>query len=111
MQHTSILTETFAMTLLKTAVTSTALLAGGLVASAPQDADAQIRLSFGSGYGYNDYYGGHNHYHGGYSHRPSRAWHDTSHYDYHPGGYTRHRNHYHYQPGHYDFHRSGHYDY
>ncbi len=38
------------------------------------------------------------------------TWHDTSHYDYHPGGYVRHRNHYHYMPGHYDFHREGHWD-
>lgn len=40
------------------------------------------------------------------NYRPT--WHDTSHYDYHPGGYQRHRNHYHYVPGHYDLHRTGH---
>ncbi len=39
------------------------------------------------------------------------SWHDTSHYDYHPGSYVRHRNHYDYTPGHYDFHREGHFDY
>jgi hypothetical protein len=37
-------------------------------------------------------------------------WHDTTHYDYHPGGYVPHFNHYHYAPGHYDLHRSGHWD-
>jgi hypothetical protein len=59
---------------------------------------------------YGSYYGGrhwcpHN-YHGGY-----RVWHDTSHYDYHPGEFVRHRNHYHYIPGHYDWHEDGHWDY
>ena len=48
--------------------------------------------------GYGDYYGGHS------------DWHDTSHYDYHPGEFVRHRNHYHYVPGHYDFHETGHLD-
>jgi hypothetical protein len=37
-------------------------------------------------------------------------WHDTTHLDYHPGGYVRHRNHYHYVPGHYDVHEDGHWD-
>lgn len=44
------------------------------------------------------FYGGHQH------------WHDTTHYDYHPGEYVPHRGHYHYVPGHYDLHRSGHWD-
>jgi hypothetical protein len=38
------------------------------------------------------------------------VWHDTGHYDYHPGGLVRHRNHYHYEPGHYDYHDTGHWD-
>jgi hypothetical protein len=42
---------------------------------------------------------------GGHSH-----WHDTTHLDYHPGGFVRHRNHYHYVPGHYDVHHDGHWD-
>lgn len=37
-------------------------------------------------------------------------WHDTSHYDYHPGEYVRHGNHFDYNPGHYDWHSQGHYD-
>jgi hypothetical protein len=37
-------------------------------------------------------------------------WHDTTHYDYHPGQYVPHYNHYDYVPGHYDLHRSGHWD-
>ena len=36
-------------------------------------------------------------------------FHDTSHYDYHPGHYRRHHGHYDYIPGHYDLHRTGHY--
>jgi hypothetical protein len=66
------------------------------------------------------FYGGHSHrgsyvrghaYHGGWGgHRSHRVWHDTSHYDFHPGGYERHYNHYHYVPSHYDFHRDGHWD-
>jgi hypothetical protein len=49
-------------------------------------------------------YGGHGCYTG------RSVWHDTSHWDYHPGEYVRHRNHYHYVPGHYDFHDDGHWD-
>jgi hypothetical protein len=51
-------------------------------------------------------------YYGGYdSCYPSRGvWHDTGHYDYHPGEYVRHRGHYHYEPGHYDYHSDGHWD-
>ena len=60
---------------------------------------------YSSGYrGFNVGYGGLNLSYGGYP-----RWHDTSHYDYHPGSYQRHRNHFHYVPGHYDLHRSGHY--
>lgn len=53
------------------------------------------------------WYGGHRHY--GHYHSP-RVWHDTSHFDYHPGGYVRHYNHYHYVPGHYHYHGTGHWD-
>jgi hypothetical protein len=35
-------------------------------------------------------------------------WHDTTHYDYHPGGFQRHYDHFHYVPEHYDLHPSGH---
>jgi hypothetical protein len=38
------------------------------------------------------------------------SWHDTSHWDYHPGEWVRHGHHYHYIPGHYDFHVDGHWD-
>lgn len=57
-------------------------------------------------YGLGNYGYGHNH---GYGYRPP-VWHDTSHYDYHPGGLVPHGNHYHYIPGHYDYHRTGHWD-
>ena len=46
---------------------------------------------------YGGWYGGH-------------VWHDTSHWDYHPGGYVDHGDHLHYYPGHYDFHHAGHWD-
>ncbi|HRX80733.1 MAG TPA: hypothetical protein P5307_16805 [Pirellulaceae bacterium] len=65
--------------------------------------------------GYSSYYrgnvyGGHygGHYGGGRGHYD---YHDTTHYDWHPGQYYRHGGHYDYVPGHYDLHRSGHYDY
>ena len=99
---------------LKSTLAATTLLAGGLIAATPQNADAQIRFSYGSGWGSNYGYGNHGHSH--YNHRPYRnygyrdtAWHDTSHYDYHPGSIQRHGNHYHYTPGHYDYHSTGHY--
>lgn len=38
-------------------------------------------------------------------------YHDTSHYDYIPGGYVRHRGHYDYVPGRTVLHQSGHYHY
>ena len=63
----------------------------------------------GGYYGARSFYGGH----GGYycpSRRPSAVWHDTSHWDYHPGEYVPHGNHYHYIPGHYDWHQDGHWD-
>ncbi len=50
------------------------------------------------------------HGHGGGYHGGGHVWHDTSHYDYHPGEFVRHRNHYHYVPGHYDYHETGHWD-
>jgi hypothetical protein len=55
---------------------------------------------------HNNYRWGSNRGHG-YNHS---TWHNTSHYDYHPGQFTRHNNHYHYTPGHYDYHRTGHWD-
>jgi hypothetical protein len=59
---------------------------------------------------YGSYYGGGwNNYHRYYS--PQAVWHDTSHYDYHPGEFVPHGNHYHYIPGHYDYHEEGHWDY
>ena len=42
--------------------------------------------------------------------RVHSTWHDTSHYDYHPGEYVPHGNHYDYVPGHWDYHRTGHWD-
>jgi hypothetical protein len=38
------------------------------------------------------------------------SWHDTSHWDYHPGEWVRHGHHFHYVPGHYDYHTDGHWD-
>jgi len=62
-------------------------------------------------YGYSNYYGGfHNNWsHQNYGHSHN-VWHNTSHYDYHPGYLQPHRNHFHYVPGHYDYHQTGHWD-
>jgi hypothetical protein len=56
------------------------------------------------GYPYTTYWGN------GWSGWGGHTWHDTTHYDYHPGGFRRHNNHYHYVPGHYDVHYDGHWD-
>jgi hypothetical protein len=67
---------------------------------------------YNGGYGgYNGSYGGYGAGYGGYGYGPQYSaprWHDTSHFDYHPGTFYQHGNHFHYQPGHYDFHRTGH---
>jgi hypothetical protein len=64
-----------------------------------------VHLDIGQPHGYRSYY----------QQRVGRVgyhndWHNTSHYDYHPGGYQRHYNHYDYVPGHFDYHRTGHWD-
>ncbi len=67
-------------------------------------------VGYGS-YGSHGSFGHRSHGHHNYCQpRVQRTWHDTSHYDYHPGQYVRHGNHFHYQPGHYDLHRTGHWD-
>jgi hypothetical protein len=43
--------------------------------------------------------------------RPQPVWHDTTHWDYHPGTFRPHGNHVHYVPGHYHRHQTGHWDY
>lgn len=50
--------------------------------------------------------------HGGWGHGWSggHSWHDTSHFDYHPGGYVPHYDHVDYVPGHWDYHQQGHWD-
>jgi hypothetical protein len=67
---------------------------------------------FHGGHGHIHSYHGHGHgWHGGYGvYRPyyGPTWHDTTHFDYHPGYHWRHGNHFHYEPGHYHLHRSGH---
>ena len=49
-------------------------------------------------------------YHPGHRARYHYDWHDTSHFDYIPGGYVRHGNHLDYVPGRYVYHQEGHYD-
>jgi hypothetical protein len=93
------------------------LLALGVLAVGASSASAQ-------GFGYSYGYRGHNPYryggnpYGGFGYNQGWCppgghahWHDTSHFDYHPGYYQRHRNHFHYVPGHYDYHQTGHWDY
>jgi hypothetical protein len=80
------------MTSILTKVTlAAAVILGGLIGT------QSVASAHGGGYGYG--YGYHPHY---------PVWHNTSHYDYHPGYFTPHGNHYHYVPGHYDYHQTGH---
>ena len=103
------------MSLAKVMTVCAALVAGGATL-APESASAD-----GWRYQPYRYYGGrigtygHRPYYG-YSHRshyPSygygRSWyHDTSHWDYHPGYTVWHGDHYDYIPGHYHWHQDGH---
>jgi hypothetical protein len=66
--------------------------------------DAYYGSRFGSRFG------SYGHYYPSYPSRGRHVWHDTSHWDYHPGGFVRHYDHYDYVPGHYDFHDEGHWD-
>jgi hypothetical protein len=103
------------------------LAVAGMVASADESAAQGIHFGVGAvhvdvgnphynrGFYGGGYYGGGgnfyrrtSYYHGGGHGHGGHRWHDTSHYDYHPGEYVRHRNHYHYVPGHYDWHQTGH---
>ncbi len=84
--------------------------AGFAFFNTPQvEAGSGFRFSVNVGHRNFGRHGFRNNYRWGYG-RVHSVWHDTSHYDYHPGGYVRHRNHYHYVPGHYDYHRTGHWD-
>jgi hypothetical protein len=72
------------------------------------------RSAFSSGHYRSGYHGGyfrghvgHGHGHHGHGHH---RWHDTSHWDYYPGGYVRHYDHYDYVPPHWDWHQEGHWD-
>ncbi|MFV0445827.1 MAG: hypothetical protein ACK5Q5_19795 [Planctomycetaceae bacterium] len=100
--------------------------AAALAAFGENTADA------GCGYGYTGRfgnYGGYSRYTSNYFYRPTPFaghihhnvnpntatwggghlhWHDTSHYDYQPGGFVPHGNHY--QPGGYIYHQDGHFD-
>jgi hypothetical protein len=93
------------------------LLTLGLLVIGASSASAQ-------GFGYSFRHGGHNHsgpsfggyrysgfgYNQGWIQPRHSHWHNTSHWDYHPGSYQQHYNHFDYVPGHYDRHRSGHWD-
>jgi hypothetical protein len=72
------------------------------------------RYSGRTNYPYNTYYGSrYGSYYSGYGdYHPygGHTWHDTSHWDYHPGGFVRHYDHYDYVPGHFDYHQEGHWD-
>ncbi len=74
--------------------------------STAQAGGVNFGITFGNGYG--GYYGNRSYNRTPYYGRRHAYWHDTSHYDYHPGGFQRHGNHYHYVPGHYDYHQTGH---
>ena len=110
------------MSLAKIVTVCAALAAGGWTL-APESASAggwqyrSYRPSYGySGYGYSGRgygyqpFGSYSSRFGGYpSYGYGRSWyHDTSHYDYHPGYVVPHGDHYDYIPGHYHHHQSGH---
>ncbi len=102
-----------------------ALVVGGMELTAPKAANAGIRVSFGTGYGYNRGYSnfgynrgysnyGYNRgfsnygYNRGFSNYGYNNY-NRGHYDYHPPAIVPHGNHYHVIPGHYDYHRGSHY--
>lgn len=95
-------------------------IAGLFLATSGTAEAGRLRFSFGGGHHHHGYHGGHGfygghyghgHYGGVYSYPTYPRYHDTSHYDWHPGGYLRHGNHYDYVPGHYDWHPTGHWHY
>jgi hypothetical protein len=49
--------------------------------------------------------------HCGYGISYGPVWHDTTHVDYHPGGFVPHYDHFDYVPGHYHIHHTGHWHY
>jgi hypothetical protein len=73
-----------------------------------------LHVAVGYPYGGGDY-GGYGRYPqstywgGGWSGYGGNLWHDTTHFDYHRGGYERHYNHYDYRCGHFDVDSSGHF--
>lgn len=81
---------------------------GLMLAGSPAADAGGVRLYIG-GYGGYGGHGGYGHW-GGNRYRSPRIWHDTSHYDWHPGQWVPHGNHFHYLPGHWDYHRTGHWD-
>jgi hypothetical protein len=50
------------------------------------------------------------HLHKPHVHKPLHVWHDTSHWDYHPGEWVWNGYRWVYVPGHYDYHVDGHFD-
>ncbi len=97
-------------------ITAAVVLALVFVAETPRaEAGSSFGIYFGSGpvysgggYGYSSPY--HNCYPQQPVYRSQYQWHDTSHYDYIPGGVIPHGNHYHYVPGQYQWHQTGHWD-
>ncbi len=84
------------------------VLGTSLIAATPEPAAGQFYFGIGVG---QPYYGSYGSYYRGVPRYSGRVWHDTSHWDYHPGGFVRHYDHYHYIPGHYHWHNTGHWDY
>ena len=85
-------------------------IAAGVLFAAPERATAGDRWHHGHhghhGHGFGLRLGGVGIDYG----RPHLDWHDTTHWDYHPGYVVPHGNHYDYVPGHYHLHRDGHWD-
>ena len=110
----------------KPAIALAALAVGAVLAVLPGSASAQWGYG-GWGHGHHGHHHGYGHHHygysspwyggyGGYGYGYSRpyyggVYHDTSHFDYHPGYSVWHGNHYDYVPGHSHWHNSGHWHY
>ncbi|SFI19773.1 hypothetical protein [Planctomicrobium piriforme] len=97
---------------MKTFALLTAAVAGLMWAGAGQAQAGGHNHGYGYGYGNswnNTYWGGGSNW--GYQRRGHYDFHNTSHYDYVPGGVVPHGNHLHYVPGTYQWHQTGHYDY
>ena len=108
------------MSTLKLAAFATLIAVGFLASAQPADAGHKhggLRASLHVGKGLHLHAGKHLHtgkhvglhLHKHHVHKPLHVWHDTSHWDYHPGEWVWDGCEWVYVPGHWDYHRTGHF--